>query len=70
MSKHVVLKANDISCNHCAMTIKRELAPVEGVAAVNVDVENKTVELEYDDDAALARAKALLDEIGYPAVEG
>ena len=66
MAKHTTLLAEDISCNHCAMTIKRELAPVEGVVAVDVDVPAKTVELDYEDDAALERAKATLVEIGYP----
>lgn len=67
MSKHKVLHAPDISCNHCAMTIKRELAAVSGLASVNVDVPAKTVTLEYDDDQTLQRAVALLEEIGYPA---
>ncbi len=66
MSKRIVLQSPDISCKHCAMTIKRELAPVEGVMSVEVDVPTKTVNLEYADDAALARAKAMLQEIGYP----
>ncbi|MGI5914899.1 MAG: heavy-metal-associated domain-containing protein [Anaerolineae bacterium] len=69
MSKQIRLKAVDISCDHCAMTIKRELASLDGVRMVDVDVQNKTVDLEYDDDAALSRATALLEEIGYPAVE-
>ena len=61
------LKAPDISCAHCAMTIKRELGPVEGVVSVDVDVPSRTVSLEYEDGASLDRAKAMLAEIGYPA---
>ncbi len=67
MSKHKTLHAPDISCQHCAMTIKRELASVSGLASVSVDVPNKTVVLEYDDEQTLQRAVALLEEIGYPA---
>jgi copper chaperone len=69
MGKQVSLNAPDISCNHCAMTIKRELAQAEGVEAVEVDVDAERVDLTVRDDAALERAKALLDEIGYPATE-
>ena len=69
MSKQVSLNAPDISCNHCVMTIKRELAPVEGVEMVDVDLATKQVDLTVQDDAALERAKAMLDEIGYPATE-
>ena len=66
MSKQIKLHAPDISCQHCAMTIKRELSPVEGVISVEVDVPSRTIDLTYADDAALARAKAMLQEIGYP----
>lgn len=65
----VVLHAEDISCDHCARTIKRELADVPGVEVVEVDVPLKTVTLRYADHAALERAKAVLHEIGYPATE-
>ena len=50
MSKHAKLHAPDISCAHCAMTIKRELAPLEGVATVVVDVPSKTIALDYAAD--------------------
>jgi copper chaperone len=66
ISKKIVLRAPGISCNHCAMTIKRELAGVQGVSAVQVDVAGKTVELEYADDQVLEQVKALLADIGYP----
>jgi copper chaperone len=66
MSKHTKLQAPAISCNHCAMTIKRELGDVAGLLSVDVDVPTKTIDVEYADEQALARAKALLDEIGYP----
>jgi copper chaperone CopZ len=60
------LHAADISCGHCAMTIQRELRDLSGVTVHAVDVDNKNVEIEYTDEEALARAKALLEEIGYP----
>ena len=49
------------------MTINRELKPVEGVVSVAVDVQSKTIRLTYADDAALGRAMAVLEDIGYPA---
>jgi copper chaperone CopZ len=63
----VNLVSDSISCQHCAMAIKRELATVEGVRVVSVDVPTKVITLEVSDDAALARATAALAEIGYPA---
>ena len=69
VSKETKLHADDISCSHCAATIKRELGVVEGVVSVNVDVPTKTIDLRYADDAALLRAKEMLDEIGYPVTQ-
>jgi copper chaperone CopZ len=65
--KTIKLIADNISCPHCAVAIKRELANVEGVRVLEVEVPSKVVTLEYSDDAALDRAMAALDEIGYPA---
>jgi len=70
MSKHAKLVAPDISCQHCAMTIKRELGSVEGITSVSVDVPTKTIDLEYADDKALEEAKRVLDDIGYPVTRG
>lgn len=68
MNKRIKLTAPAISCAHCAMTIKRELGSVEGLKVIDVDVSAKTIELEYADEPALARARAKLEEIGYPAI--
>ncbi len=66
MEQKITLKAPAISCPHCAMTIKRALAQVQGISAVEVDVASKTITLAYADQQALARAKAVLEDIGYP----
>ena len=70
MTQSITLYAEDISCQHCAMTIKRELGAVAGISNVQGDVASKAVAFEYSDDRALARAKATLDEIGYPIRAG
>jgi copper chaperone len=62
----VTLSVPDVSCNHCAMTIKRELAGVQGISGVEVDVAKKTVTFQYANDQALEQAKAVLADIGYP----
>ena len=56
----------NISCNHCVMTIKREVGALEGVSSVEANAQTKQVTVGYDSEATLARVKALLDEIGYP----
>ena len=55
----------NISCPHCAMTIKRELGELEGVASVDADVETKTVEVKWEAPATWDSIRELLTEINY-----
>ena len=59
----------NVSCNHCVMTIKRELGELEGVVGVNGDVETKTVTVEWESPATWEGIKALLTEINYAPAE-
>lgn len=56
----------NISCQHCVMTIKRELGALAGVRAVEPDLQSKQVSVSYETEADLARIKETLVEIGYP----
>ena len=56
----------NISCNHCVMTIQRELGELEGVANVSADAETKTVTVEWTSPATWASIESLLTEINYP----
>lgn len=55
-----------ISCDHCVMTIKRELGDLEGVISVAGDAETKTVTVAWDSPATEDGIKSLLAEINYP----
>jgi copper chaperone len=59
----------NVSCNHCVMTIKRELGEVEGVVSANGDVETKTVTVEWESPATWEGIESLLTEINYPPAE-
>ena len=65
---HATLIAPDISCAHCKSTIESGLGGKPGVQRVEVDVEARSVALDYDesqtDEAAL---RDELDALGYPA---
>jgi copper chaperone CopZ len=54
-------------CAHCQAAVSRELQGVDGVEAVEVDLETKLVAVRGErlDDAALVAA---IDEAGYDAV--
>lgn len=58
------LKVSGMSCGHCERAVKEELAEVQGVSSVNVDLDTKMVEVEGEDlnDKEL---KTAVEEAGY-----
>jgi copper chaperone len=66
MEKHTFLIPR-ISCGHCVMTIKNELSELEGVKAVESDLENKIVIVEWEKPTTLEIIRETLKEINYPA---
>ncbi len=56
-----------ISCNHCVMTIERELGELEGVTSVKADADSKKVVVEWQEPSATAEAiRSKLVEINFP----
>ena len=67
MMEHVTVTAPDISCAHCAATVKEAVGALPGVASVEADLSSKRVEIDYDPGrVSLAQIAAALDEAGYP----
>jgi copper chaperone CopZ len=59
-----------ISCNHCVLTIQRELGDLPGVSYVQGDTASKTVMIEWSEPPAdWSSIKELLTEIGHPPDE-
>jgi copper chaperone len=62
-----ILNVPDISCEHCEMTITNALTSVAGIRAVNVDIPEKKVRVDYDEaQVSVDRMKELLHEEEYP----
>ncbi len=59
-------KVPNISCNHCVMTVKREVGELEGVTAVQADADSKMVTVEWEAPASWEEIQKLLEEINYP----
>ena len=61
--------APDISCEHCRRSIERDLDREPGVRAVAVDLETKTVSIDYDEaETGPPRLREALTDGGYPPV--
>ncbi len=64
------LSVPEIHCGHCKNTIEGAVKAMPGVDAVEVAIENATVEVAYDDRIIdLDTIKAVIEEQGY-AVSG
>ena len=58
-----------IMCSHCIHTIKMELSDLEGVQAVDADLDSKKVRVSYDAPASPAKIEELMAEINYPVAK-
>ena len=55
----------EISCGHCKETIESTINSLENVEAVNVDIDQKSVEVKSSSDLDLSLVSNMLDEQGY-----
>ena len=63
------LSIPNISCDHCVMTIQRELGEIKGIEEVKGDVKTKEITVQWDLPATLDKIKSTLKEINYPAAD-
>lgn len=60
------LTVPEISCGHCKSSIEGAVAPLDGVARVQVNIDEHTVDLDYDGtDATFEAIVAAIEEQGY-----
>ena len=59
----------EISCDHCKETIESTINSLENVETVNVDIDQKSVEVNSSSDLDLSLVSNMLDEQGYTVVE-
>ena len=66
MSETITYTVPALHCGHCKASVTEEVSEVEGVVAVDVDLDTKLVAVTGDglDDAAL---RAAIEEAGYEA---
>jgi len=64
--ENISYKISGIHCGHCVHTIKMELADMDGVKAVDVDIDTKIVNVQFDSPATTQKIEQLLQEINYP----
>jgi copper chaperone len=64
-----VLRVDGMSCEHCVKAVKNAVGALSGVANVAVDLNAKTVTVDYDPtQSALDKIKFEIEEQGYDVV--
>ena len=59
----------DVSCEHCRSAIEGALRPLDGVVTASVNLDDKTVEVEYRADVVSdGRLVSAIEEAGYEVV--
>jgi len=58
----------NLKCGGCANTIRKNVAQIEGIQQIEIDVEQHLVQFEAVDEAQANQVKEVLLKIGYPVV--
>jgi len=67
--KNITLNVEGMSCSHCVNAVTKAVTALEGVSGINVDLEGKTVTVDYDaDQVSLEGIKEAIEEEGYDVV--
>lgn len=61
----------EVHCNHCVQSIEGAVGPLDGVTSVRVDLDSRTVAVDYDDTVvAHADIVAAIEDQGYEVPDG
>ena len=62
----VTLNVEGMSCGHCVKAVEGSVGGLNGVSSVKVDLENKKVDVEFDQSVVtLDSIKETIDDQGY-----
>jgi len=62
----VTLNVEGMSCGHCVKAVEGSVGGLKGVSNVKVDLENKTVAVEFNQgEVTLEAIKETIDDQGY-----
>jgi copper chaperone len=67
MNAEIVVE--NLKCNGCANTIRKELTGMEGVSSVEVDKDAALIRVSYVETLPLDTIKQKLSHLGYPEVD-
>ena len=64
-----IINVEGMSCDHCKMAVTKAVSELEGVSAVAVSLENKTVSVDFEEERLPIDAiKQAIEGQGYEVV--
>lgn len=60
-----ILNVDGMNCNHCIDKITRFVGEVEGVKNIQVSLESKSVEVEFESPANLEMVREAIEDAGF-----
>lgn len=66
MKKKIIIEG--MSCSHCVNHVREALSELNGVIAVNVDLDSKTAILEASEEISDEEIKEVISDIGYEVI--
>jgi copper chaperone len=64
-----IINVEGMSCDHCKMAVTKAVSELEGVSAVEVSLENKTVSVDFEEERLPIDAiKQAIEGQGYDVV--
>ncbi|MEN9748788.1 MAG: Copper ion binding protein [Actinomycetota bacterium] len=68
MATEKILKIEGMTCNHCVMSVTKELSKLPGAKDVAVDLASASAHLSTDESVTEAQLAEAIDEAGYKLV--
>jgi copper chaperone len=62
------IKIQNLKCSGCENTITSNLKKIKSISAIKINQEEDLITFEYEEAAALKKAKSSLKKLGYPEV--
>lgn len=63
------IQIEGMSCNHCKMTVEKALKSIDGVAKVEVSLENKNALIKSNREIENDVIKNIINEVGFTVKE-
>ena len=62
------IEIQNLKCGGCVNTIIKKLSEIKGLSDLEANQVNSTVSFIYENESTFIKAKALLNDIGYPVI--